>query len=246
MVHQFGNEELSAFREVNVQGTRNLLESAITRGVRRFILISTIKVNGEDSIAAEPITADSPVNPRGAYAQSKWEAEQVVSEVGSNSGIEIVIIRPVLVYGPRVGANFLRLLSLVRSGLPLPFRTVKNLRSILYIDNLCDLVELCTHHEKAGNEIFLAADATPISTPDLIRSLANAMNRSPRLFSIPPRILEGVSAIVNRGSQVRRLTGSLVASIDKNEALLDWVPPVTTEEGLARTVKSFVQQRENG
>jgi nucleoside-diphosphate-sugar epimerase len=239
LAHQTGSQDPRRYDEVNVVGTRNIVECAIAAGVRRFVFLSTIKVNGERTLAGQPFTADSVPAPVDPYGKSKLAAEEIVREASAAGRIETIVIRPVLVYGPGVRANFARLLRWVQAGVPLPFGSVRNARSLLFIDNLCDLIDICTLHERANGEIFLAADTEPMSTPDLVRALAAGLGVQPRLVSVPPSLLNGVAACLGQGETMGRLTDSLTVDLRKNEHVLGWTPPFSTPDGLARTAAWF-------
>jgi nucleoside-diphosphate-sugar epimerase len=234
-------DSIARYRAVNVAATRELARAAAAAGVRRFIFVSTVKVNGE-STREEPFRCDGPSKPSDAYAQSKWEAEQALHEPGVAGGMEIVIVRSPLVYGPGVRANFLLLMQLVRSGVPLPFRGVRNLRSMVALDNLIDFLVLCTTTPAATGNTFLISDQHDLSTPALIRMIAGAMHRPARLLSVPESWLFGAATLAGKRRAADRLLGSLQVDSSPASLLLGWTPTVTVEEGIQRTVNHFLLQ----
>ena len=234
-------EDRSLHWQVNFEGTRRLAKECAATGVRRLVFLSTIKVNGERTgveDGPEYFTAfDSPA-PAGAYAESKFAAEQAILEVADKTDLEVVVIRPPLVYGHGVRANFRMLISLVESGLPLPLAAIANSRSLVSLDNLVSLCVACSSDSRAAGEVFLVSDDRDLSTPELIRMIAEAMGRQARLFPVPPRLLELMAYPLGMGSSVRRLTESLRVSIEHTRQRLDWSPPVTVEQGLRATVSN--------
>jgi nucleoside-diphosphate-sugar epimerase len=178
--------------------------------------------------------------PQDAYAISKWEAEQGLVEIARETGMEVVILRPPLVYGPGVGANFLRLLGLVERGVPLPFGAVDNRRSLIYLGNLVDAISMCLTHPAAANRTYLVSDGEDVSTPELIRLLAGHMGRPARLLPVPPELLEMAGKLVGKGAAVQRLLGSLAVDSTRIRRELDWQPPFTLNEGLAETVRWYM------
>ena len=229
-------DPLAAFRTVNVDGTLNLARQAAASGVKRFVFISSVKVNGESTEPGHAFSeADAP-NPQDAYGQSKHEAEQGLRQIASDTGIEVVIIRPPLVYGPGVKANFASLMRAVQRGWPLPLGAVHNQRSFVALDNLVDFIVNCITHPQAANQNFLVSDGEDLSTPDLIRRMARAMNRPARLFPVPVWALQAGASLFGKGDVVQRLRGNLQVDISKARSLLGWVPPVSVEEGLRRAV----------
>ncbi|MBA2123513.1 hypothetical protein B9J78_00985 [bacterium Unc6] len=231
-------DPLAAFREVNVLGTERLARMAAKYGVRRLIFISSIGVNGEFS-SEMPFSEKNLPNPHNAYAVSKWEAEQVLHVVSKNSGMEVVILRPPLVYGPDAPGNFARLMRVIKTGLPLPFGNIKSLRSFVYIDNLIDAIITCVTHPLAAGETFMVSDGQDVSTPDLIKMIASAMNKKVILFSLHPGILKSLCKIAGKGEEMEKLTGSLLVDSSKIRNLLGWKPPFTLEEGIKETVKYY-------
>ncbi|MCC5873509.1 MAG: SDR family oxidoreductase [Gammaproteobacteria bacterium] len=232
---------LAAFRATNTLGTRNLVKQAVASGVRRLVFLSSIGVLGSQTNGRMPFSAEDRPMPQEDYALSKWEAEQLLEDICRDTGLEAVTLRPPLVYGPGVRANFMRLVRLVQSGFPLPLGSVHNLRSLVGIDNLVDLLIRCIDHPNAAGETFLVSDGHDLSTADLIRGLAQAMNRPARLFPCPPSVLRMVGQATGRLDEVERLIGSLQVDIRHTCEALDWTPPVSVEEGLRRTVKPLLK-----
>lgn len=217
-------DALAAFRTVNVDGSANLARQAAAHGVKRFIYLSSIKVNGERTFD-QPFSADDTPHPEDAYGQSKWEAEQALREIGAETGMEIVIIRPPLIVGPGVKGNLLRLLRLVEKGWPLPLGSIRNTRSLVGIGNLCDLIRVCIEHPHAAGEVFLSADGNDLSTPQLLQHLAIALHKPLRLLPVPVALLQVLGKISGTSAVIARLTGNLRVNIDKNRKLLGWIPP---------------------
>ena len=234
---------LAAFREVNTYETVALAKAAAAHGVKRFIYISSIKVNGEGQNLSQknkPYTEEDLPNPQDPYGQSKLEAEQNLQKIASDSELEIVILRPPLVYGPRVKANFLQLLHLIKKGIPLPFSSVANARSLLYVGNLVDAILTCLSHPNAVGQTFLLSDGEDLSTPELIRRLAKAMRQPDRLFPVPPSFLEQIGKLTGKSATVERLLGSLTIDSSKIQQTLNWKPPLTIERGLQATVDWYL------
>jgi len=233
-------DPLAAFRKANVEATLELARAAVKSKLRRFVYISSIKVNGEQT-DGDAFTEEDAVDPLDPYARSKFEAEQGLMRIARESGMEVVIIRPVLVYGPGVKGNVLRLLQLIEKGIPLPFKGVDNQRSLLALDNLADLIIQCIRHPAAANQIFLAADGNDISTEKLVELCAKTMQRSPRLFALPGQLLSTLAYLSPRVKKLeRRLYGSLQADSSKARTLLGWQPPKSVEQGLMETVDWYL------
>jgi nucleoside-diphosphate-sugar epimerase len=229
-------DPLAAFRTVNVDGTLNLARQAAASGVKRFVFISSVKVNGESTEPGHAFSeADAP-NPQDAYGQSKHEAEQGLRQIAYDTGIEVVIIRPPLVYGPRVKANFAALMRAVQRGWPLPLGAVHNQRSLVALDNMVDLIVTCITHPQAANQTFLVSDGEDLSTPDLIRRMARAMSRPARLLPVPKSVLMAAATILGKRDMAQRLCGDLQVDISKARTLLGWNPPISVDEGLRRAV----------
>lgn len=236
-VHVMKNSVADLFSEyckVNVSGSKSLAQAAATCGVKRFIFMSTVKVNGEESAKTYKET-DKPA-PRDPYAISKLQAEQRLRKIAAESGMELVILRPPLVYGPGVKASFLRLLKVVERGIPLPLASINNRRSLIYLENLLDAIVTCINHPRAAGQTFLINDGRDLSTPELIRLMAETMGRKVRLFSFPPGMLKTMGKITGRSAEIDRLIGSLCVDSSKIRTMLGWKPPYRTEEGIRETV----------
>jgi nucleoside-diphosphate-sugar epimerase len=231
-------DPLAAFRTVNVDGTAHLALCASKAGVRRFIYLSSVKVNGEESIV--PYNEEMAVNPSDPYGQSKWEAEQVLRKIADETGLDVVILRPPLVYGPGVKANFLKLLRLVKRGLPLPLGAVHNKRSMIYLENITDAITVCADYPKAANRTFLISDGQDISTPTLIRMLAKKMGKKSHLLPLPVPLLKTLGRFSGRSGEIERLVGSLQIDSRQIRSTIDWHPPFPVEEGLLQTVNWFM------
>ena len=234
-------DPLALYRVTNTDVTLNLARQAAEAGVKRFVFISTIKVNGEGRDAPYRET-DAPA-PEDAYAISKWEAEQGLRQIELETGLEVVILRPPLVYGPGVKANFLRLMQLIQKGWPLPLGGINNRRSLLYLGNFVDVIRVCIEHPAAAGQTFLVDDGKTVSTPELIRAIAKAMNQPARLIPVPVSLLHLAGRMTGRSAAVSRLTGSLYVDSQAIRSQLDWTPPYSMQAGLAQTVAAFVQNR---
>ncbi|MDR3409567.1 MAG: SDR family oxidoreductase [Formivibrio sp.] len=233
-------DPLTAFRQVNVAGTLNLARQASAAGVQRFIFISSIKVNGDITLPGEKFHADDIPAPQDPYGISKYEAENALRELGAETGMEVVIIRPPLVYGPGVKANFLSMMCWLHKGIPLPLGAIHNQRSLVSLDNLVDLIMTCINHPKAANQTFLVSDAEDISTTQLLRRMANALNVRAKLLPVPQWILATSFAILNKNNFTQRLSGSLQVDITKTRNLLEWVPPFSVDAGLMKVAHSHL------
>lgn len=231
---------LTEFRRVNVEGTENLARQAAATGVRRFVFLSSIKVNGESTGVAEPFTADDVPAPEDPYGVSKYEAEQSLQQIASETGMEVVIIRPPLVYGPGVKANFESMMRWLHRGLPLPLAAVtENRRSLVALDNLVDLIVTCLNHPAAANQTFLVSDGEDLSTAQLLQRMGTAMGHPAHLFFMTPALLKLGAAILNKPGIYQRLCGSLQLDIAKTRLLLGWAPRVSVDEGLRRAAEGF-------
>jgi nucleoside-diphosphate-sugar epimerase len=231
-------DDLALYRQVNVAGTLTVAREAVAAGVKRFVFISSIKVNGEGTPPGRPFLADDTPRPTDAYGVSKLEAEQALTKLASATGMEVVIVRPPLIYGPGAKGNFSALAKLVEAGIPLPLGAVKNKRSFVGIDNLVSLITRCIEHPAAANRVFLATDGEDLSTAELLRRLAVARGRPCRLISVPTGLLHVGATLVGKKALAQRLLGSLQADITKTRELLDWEPPYTVEQGLCRFIKA--------
>jgi len=228
------SDPLAEYRRVNVEGTINLSRQAAAVGVKRFVFISSIKVNGEQTPRGKPFTALDTPAPEDAYGLSKWEAEQALQEISSETGMEVVIIRPPLVYGSGVKGNFASMIKIVAMGIPLPLGAIRNQRSLVALDNLVDLITTCIDHPSAANQVFLAGDGQDFSTTELLRGVAGAMGKPSRLIPIPSSFLLLGAMLFGRKSLAQRLFGSLQVDISQAVDLLGWTPPISVEEGLRR------------
>lgn len=235
LAHSKGNNDFSEFQCVNTIGTLRLAQQAAECGVKRFIFVSSIGVNG--NISSRPFTELDIPKPSEAYAESKWRAEQGLWEIQESTGMEIVIIRPPLVYGPNAPGNFATLTRWVEKGIPLPLGAVNNRRSYIAIDNLVDFITTCIDHPLAANETFLIADGEDISTTNLLHKVANAMDKPSRLIPVSERLLTLGAAMLGKRDMARRLLGSLQVDISKARQLLGWHPTISLEEGLKRCFK---------
>lgn len=223
---------LILYRQVNVDGTLNLARQAAKAGVQRFIFISSIGVNG--NVNTRPFTVSDVPDPREPYAKSKWEAEQGLWDIQQKTGMEVVVIRPPLVYGPGAPGNFGKLVTWVERGVPLPLGSIHNRRTLIGIDNLVDLIICCICHPAAANQVFLAGDAEDLSTSALLRQVAVAQGRSARLIPVPAKLLTLLFLLLGKRAMAQRLFGSLQVDITRTCEVLDWKPPYSVKEGLAR------------
>ena len=240
VMHDTAGDPLALYREVNTLGTLNLAEQAAAAGVRRFIFISTIKVCGESTARGECFRPDDAPNPSDPYAISKHEAEQGLLTLANSSAMEVVIIRPVLVYGPGVKANFLQLMRTLRKGVPLPLGAVNNARSLVSLDNLIDLIRVCIDHPGAANQVFLVSDGQDLSTTELARRLKSHMRATGWLIPVPESLIMLGATLLGRKSAAERVLGSLRVDISKNRERLQWQPVVSVEDGLKKTVEHFL------
>jgi nucleoside-diphosphate-sugar epimerase len=227
-------DPLAVYRRVNVDGTMALARQASVEGVKRFIFISSIKVNGEQTQLGSKFEADATPAPEDAYGISKLEAENALLQLSAETGMELVIIRPPLVYGAGVKGNFATMAKLVAKGLPLPLGAIHNKRSLVALDNLVDLIITCIDHPAAANQIFLAGDGEDISTTQLLRGVAKAMGKPSRLIPIPASWLMMAATVLGKKAVAQRLLGSLQVDISKAQQLLGWTPPLSVAEGLRR------------
>jgi len=236
VMHDTSVDPLSEFRHVNVEGTRNLALQAVAAGVMRIVYLSSIKVNGELTQLNSCFTADDSAKPQDPYGISKWEAEQVLHKISGETGLEVVIIRPPLIYGPNAKGNFASMVKWLRRGVPLPFGSIDNRRSIVGLDNLCDLILRCVDHPAAPGKTFMVSDDEDLSTSDLLRRTAYALGVKPRLINVPQSLLEFGANIFGQEDLAQRLFGSLQVDISKTESLLNWKPPFSVDYGLKRAV----------
>lgn len=233
---------LEEFRRINVAGSLSLARQAAAAGVKRFIFISSIKVNGEATRPGQPYTADDVPAPQDPYGVSKMEAEQALLDLGQRSAMEVVIIRPVLVYGPGVKANFQSMMRWLDKGLPLPLGGINgNRRSLVALDNLVDLIKVCLSHPAAAGQVFLAADGEDLSTTALLKRTARAMDKNPLLLPVPASLLSLAARMIGKPGIAQRLCGSLQVDIGKNREVLGWIPPLAVDEALKKTASAYRQ-----
>lgn len=242
VMHDTASEPLAKFREVNVDGTLTLARQAADAGVKRFIFISSIKVNGEGTLRGNPYTAFDTPAPEDPYGISKMEAEQGLRLIADETGMEVVIIRPVLVYGPGVKANFLSMMRWVHKGIPLPLGAINNSRSLVSLDNLVDLIVTCIDHPAAANQTFLVSDGEDLSTTELLRRVGAAVDKPARLLPVPPKLLEFGASLLGKKAVAQRLLGSLQVDISHTCSTLGWKPPVTVDEALAKTAAFYLEE----
>ncbi|WP_460358503.1 MULTISPECIES: UDP-glucose 4-epimerase family protein [unclassified Pseudomonas] len=236
-------QAIAKFRAVNLRGTLCLAHQAVQAGVKRFIYISSIKVNGESTPVGHPFTASDTPHPSDAYGISKYEAEQQLMQLAQTGAIEVVIIRPVLIYGPGVRANFQQMMHWLVKGIPLPFGAISNSRSLVYVDNVVDLVTTCIDHPGAANQVFLVSDGEDVSTTQLMSRLLISLGVKTWLIPIPVAVLKLLAISVGRGAVAQRLFGSLQVDIKKNRELLGWRPPFSLNDGLKATAEHFLESR---
>lgn len=230
------DDPLAAFRAINVAATLHLAKKAAQKGIKRFIFISSIKVNGESTHLNQPFTAEDTPHPADFYAISKYEAELALQQLSTETQMEVVIIRPPLVYGPGVQGNFKRMIHWLKKGLPLPLGAIQNKRSFVSLDNLISLVVLCLHHPRAGNQVFLVSDGEDISTTVLLKKMGHVMDKSIYLIPIHQRLLYLLAILSNKKSIYERLCGSLQLDITKTCEMLNWTPRVSMDEALQTMV----------
>lgn len=243
VMSETASDPLVEFRKANVQGTLDLAREAVSRGVRRFIFISSIKVNGEGTEPGRPYTADSPPNPVDPYGVSKREAEQALLDLAEETGLEVVIIRPVLVYGPGVKANVQTMMRWLKRGVPLPLGAIHNRRSLVSLDNLVDLIITCIEHPAAVGQVFLVSDGEDLSTTELLRRMGRALGAPARLLPVPASWIGAAAKVLNRQAFARRLCGSLRVDIMKTRQVLGWTPPVGVDQALEKTARSFLDRQ---
>ncbi|EGR4317612.1 SDR family oxidoreductase [Vibrio cholerae] len=237
---------INLYRDTNVDGTINLAKQAISAGVKRFIFISSIKVLGESTRTGKPFFNLSNISPCDAYGLSKAEAEIELLELVKNTGLEVVIIRPTLVYGPGVKANFASLINLVSKGIPLPFGCLtQNKRSLVSVDNLVDLIVTCIDHPKAANQVFLVSDDQDVSTSEMVREMAIALNKPAWQLPVPVWCYKLVGKLFNKSAVVDRLTGSLQVDISHTKDTLGWRPPQSLRDGFKQTAEAFLHSKKN-
>jgi nucleoside-diphosphate-sugar epimerase len=236
ILKQDSDNSLQEFRRVNVDGSLNLARQAVNAGVKRLVFISSIGVIGNESV--RPFTEQEVPHPETAYAISKLEAEQGLCEIARQTGLEVVTIRPPLVYGPNAPGNFGRLARLTSKGLPLPLAAIENLRSFVSIDNLVDLIVCCIIHPAAANQVFNVSDGEDLSTPDLLRLIGSMSGTPARLISFPVSLLKLAAALIGKRTECQSLCGSLQVDISRAKTLLEWEPPTSVEEAMRRAFQN--------
>jgi nucleoside-diphosphate-sugar epimerase len=239
-MRETSSDPLAEFRRVNVDATLALARRAADAGVGRFVFLSSIKVNGERTLPGQAFRMDDPVRPQDAYATSKLEAELGLREIARSHGMSVIVIRPPLVYGPGVKANFLQMMRWLYRGIPLPLAAVTtNRRSLIAVENLCDLIAACMRCESAGTRVLLASDGEDLSTAELLKRIGLALRRPARLFPMPAAVVRAMGAVTGRGDQIGRLLDSLQVDISATRALVGWAPPTGIDQALARTAAHF-------
>ena len=241
VMYEKATDPLAAFRIVNTEGTLQLARQAALAGVKRFLFVSSAKVNGEHGFFSTP---DEP-SPKDAYAISKWEAEQGLHELAAKSGMEVVVLRPPLVYGPDVKANFLRLLDNIEKGIPLPLGKISNQRSLIFLGNLFDAIRTSLAYQAAAGKTYFVSDGEDVSTPDLIRLLASSLGKSARLIPVPVALIKKAGQLLRKNQEVDRLLGSLVINSSAIQHDLGWRPPFTIQEGIQITVDWYKKRQSN-
>lgn len=241
VLHEYADDPLTKFRQVNTEGTLTLARQAVALRVKRFVFISTVGVLGNSN--TQPFTEVDKPNPQGAYAVSKYEAELGLLNLAENSNLEVVIIRPPLVYGANAPGNFSVLLNWVSKNIWLPFGRINNKRSFVYVDNLIDLILKCIKHPNAKNEIFLVSDNEDMSTTELLARVYNAFGKGAKLLSVNERFLVAIFMILRKKEWAVRLCGSLQIDTSKANKLLGWKPPISTDEGLRETTRCFINKK---
>ena len=232
-------DPLAEFLQVNLHGTSNLARQAACFGVKRFVYVSSIKVNGEQTSATQSFTELDEPSPQDFYSISKWQAEQALWRIAQETGLEIVVVRPPLVYGPGVKGNFAQMLAVIAKRFPLPLASVYNRRSLIYVENLVDALIVCATHPVAAGQTYLVCDGEDISTPDLLRQLGDAMGCPAHMLPFPPSWLRMLGKLSGKSEQVERLLGSLQVDSGKIRRDLNWFPPYTLQQGLQATAESY-------
>jgi len=247
-VHQTQDDAidpLDQYRQINCTATLNLARAAAQAGVQRFVFLSSVKVNGEYSAPERPFRADDAISTLDPYGLSKWEAEQGLREIAAKTGMEVVIIRPPLVYGPGVKANFLTMMRWLHRGIPLPLGAIHNRRSLVALPNLVDFISLCLTHPEAANQTFMISDQHDLSTTDLLRGLGAALGSPARLLPVPQGVLEASLKLIGKGGMAQRLCGDLAVDAQPATELLSWRPAVTVQQGLQITAEHFLRHQAN-
>jgi len=244
VMRETATDPLAEFRRVNVEGTLSLARAAAQAGVRRFIFVSSVKVNGETTDGRQPFSADEAPAPSDPYGISKREAEDGLRQLAAQTGLEVVIVRPVLVYGPGVKANFRSMMNWLSKGVPLPFGAIHNKRSLVALDNLVDLLLTCIDHPAAANQTFMASDGHDLSTTELLQRLGQALGKPARLLPVPAAWLKGAATLAGKGALAQRLCGSLQVDSGKTRELLGWQPPLDVDQALRATALNFLKEQD--
>lgn len=243
IMHDNSTCPLAEFRKINTGSTLNLAHQAASAGVRRFIFLSSIKVNGECTSLGKPFTVDDSHVPTDPYGLSKYEAEQGLRNLALQTGMEVVIIRPPLVYGPGVKANFLSMMRWLRKGIPLPLKTIRNQRSLVALENLVDLITTCIDHPAAANQTFMVSDGEDLSTTALLQRLGSALGKPARLLPVPEYLITTSLTLLGKEAIAQRLCGSLQVDISKTRDLLGWTPPLSVDESLHKTAQAYLSTK---
>lgn len=244
VMHDVAMDPLNEFRKINLEATKSIAKAAATKGVKRFVFLSSVKVNGEGGwkkVYAES-DKETPTDP---YSLSKWEAEQALRQIESDSGLELVILRSPLVYGPGVKANFLRMMELVNRNIPLPFSLIKNQRSLIYLGNLVDAIITCLKHPIAAGKTYMVSDGYDVSTPMLIQEVAKALGKKACLLPFPVSIMKILASLTGKKDVINRLVNSLAVENSKICSDLDWQPPYKVEEGIYLTAQWFKEVKKD-
>lgn len=242
VMHEQAADPLAEFRRANVEGTLRLAQQAVAAGVRRFVFVSSIKVNGEQTLPGQAYRADDVSDATDPYGISKREAEDELLALAAETGLEVVIVRPPLIYGPGVKANFLSMMRWLQRGVPLPFGAIGNRRSLVALDNLVDLLVVCLTHPAASGQRFLVCDGEDLSTTELLRRLSAALGRSARLLPVPQALIEWAAILLGRRQFNQRLCGSLQINMDKTRERLGWAPPLSVDQALAKTAAHYLKE----
>jgi nucleoside-diphosphate-sugar epimerase len=240
-VREMAADPLAEYRRVNTQATLRFAQAASQAGVKRFAFLSSVKVNGEFTAPGQPFNA-SQAAPQDPYGISKWEAEQGLREIAAQTGMEVVIIRPPLVYGPGVKANFLTMMQWLNKGIPLPLGAIRNQRSLVALPNLVHFIALCLTHPQAANQTFMVSDQHDVSTTELLRGLGDALCSPARLLPVPHKLLEVSLKAIGKSSVAQRLLGDLAVDATPATQLLDWKPPISVQQGLELTAQDFLRK----
>ncbi|HEY4248050.1 MAG TPA: SDR family oxidoreductase [Lacunisphaera sp.] len=240
---ELSRNALAEYRLVNVEKTLEFARECAAKAVKRFIFVSSVKVNGESTRMGKPFTINDSPQPEDAYGMSKCEAEIQLRELAAQTGMEVVIVRPPLVYGPGVKANFRSMLEWIYRGYPLPLGAIRNKRSLVFVDNLVDFILVSIDHPFAANQTFLISDGEDLSTPEIVRDIGRSLGRKARLISVPVPLICTGARLMGKSAMAQRLCGSLQVDPSHAERLMGWSAPVTVEDGLARTARWFLKEQ---